>query len=530
LDTDSDSDGGEKGKAPSASTPAPSAGGSGAKASTSSSGKTQPREKKKKAPAPRVHLAADAFQRPSTKLSEGSKEFISATLFRGHPNIPKLVVDSIEKSYGDSEGFDKLTYIQEHTIPLIAKGSNVLAQAKAGSGKTVAYAVGILSKIDFTVKKPQAIIVCKSRELCQQQVQVFKTLVACYPNGGEGVVRKVLPLTEYAKQNKGCDEAQRDRKPFTEQVIICTAGRMKSKMDKKYDKKGDLSNHVKILVLDEADALVGDKHTKEILKTLKKAAGKKNRKLQVACFSATYSPENLKEAFRTTGLKDGDEGVQLIKDTSNLVLKLVKQYTMYFEPRGEGGMDHLLELIRGFFDALGTKMQQVIIFVNEKAYGRKVADLLTGDHAVGQLYGGKKGMTNDERDTVMPKFMKGETQRLIATDVIGRGVDIPNVTHVINIDTPLKAMWNEKTRQNDLSLGHEEYLQRVGRAGRMGKTGVAITFMPGDHDQVKQYGPSKAKIDELKALYQCDIEEVPVKDEDGDIPEELWQEKFGVVE
>ena len=89
-----------------------------------------------------------------------------------------------------------------------------------------------------------------------------------------------------------------------------------------------------------------------------------------------------------------------------------------------------------------------------------------------------------------------ETQRLIATDVIGRGVDIPNVTHVINIDTPLKAMWNEKTRQNDLSLGHEEYLQRVGRAGRMGKTGVAITFMPGDHDQVKQYGPSKAKIDE----------------------------------
>ena len=139
-------------------------------------------------------------------------------------------------------------------------------------------------------------------------------------------------------------------------------------------------------------------------------------------------------------------------------------------------------------------------------------------------------MTNDERDTVMPKFMKGETQRLIATDVIGRGVDIPNVTHVINIDTPLKAMWNEKTRQNDLSLGHEEYLQRVGRAGRMGKTGVAITFMPGDHDQVKQYGPSKAKIDELKALYQCDIEEVPVKDEDGDIPEELWQEKFGVVE
>ena len=359
---------------------------------------------------------------------------------------------------------------------------------------------------------------------------MFRTLVACYPNGGEGIVRKVLPLTEYAKQNKSCEEAQQDKKPFQEQVIICTAGRMKSKMDKKFDKKGDLSNNVKILVLDEADALVGDKHTKDILKTLKKASSKKNRKLQVVCFSATYSEENLKEAFKVTGLKEGDTGVKLIKENSNLVLKLVKQYTMFFEPRGEGGMDHLLELIRGFFDALGTKMQQVIIFVNEKAYGRKVADLLTGDHAVGQLYGGKNGMTNDERDTVMPKFVKGETQRLIATDVIGRGVDIPNVTHVINIDTPLKSTWNEKTRRNDLSLGHEEYLQRIGRAGRMGKLGVAITFMPGDHGQVAQRAPSQAKIDELKAKYKCDIEEVPVKDEDGDIPEELWVEKFGVIE
>ena len=131
LDSDSDDNDSEKDK------PKP--------ASDQKTKKKPSPEKKKKAPAPRVHLAADAFQRPSTKLSEGSKEFISATLFKGHPDIPKLVVDSIEKSYGESEGFDKLTYIQEHTIPIIAKGANVLAQAKAGSGKTVAYAVGILS-------------------------------------------------------------------------------------------------------------------------------------------------------------------------------------------------------------------------------------------------------------------------------------------------------------------------------------------------------------------------------------------------
>ena len=159
------------------------------------------------------------------------------------------------------------------------------------------------------------------------------------------------------------------------------------------------------------------------------------------------------------------------------------------------------------------------MFVNRRAYGKQVAEYLRKEkHTVGELYGGKgkDAMTPRQRDQVLSDFIQKRTTRLVSTDVIGRGIDIPDVTHVISIELPKQF--------DKVTPDPEAYLQRVGRAGRMGRKGVAITLIPNSEQCVQN-------IKSVGAHWKNEIEEVPpYLDETNpkEIPDEIWEKKFKV--
>ena len=160
----------------------------------------------------------------------------------------------------------------------------------------------------------------------------------------------------------------------------------------------------------------------------------------------------------------------------------------------------------------------MIVFVNQREYGTQVAKHLRDNgHTVGELYGGKGrfAMDTQTRDKILSDFINKKTTRLVSTDVIGRGVDIPDVTHVVSIEVP---------RDREKKPDPEAYLQRVGRAGRMGRKGVAITL-------VADTGNFVQEVQDIGKFWETTIEEVkPYEDKakPEEIPEELWDEKFKV--
>ena len=300
----------------------------------------------------------------------------------------------------------------------------------------------------------------------------------------------------------GRDEA-RDNSKINEHVVIGTAGSIFGKMEQR---KLDCKNSLKCIVLDEADYLMGSSDTTNIIKHKML----KGRKLQIIAFSATFSEQNAKKCKSL--LKNPIE-IE-VKEKKNLVLKDVKQYFMRCIP----DMKHILHVLSELFGCnLGIK--QMIVFVNQREYGTQVAQHLRDNgHTVGELYGGKGKFAMDahQRDKVLSDFINKKTTRLVSTDVIGRGIDIPEVTHVISIEVP---------RGRDKKVDPEAYLQRVGRAGRMGRKGVAITL-------VADTGNFVQEVLDLGKHWGCTIEEVPAYEDKAkpeDIPEELWDEKFKVV-
>lgn len=332
--------------------------------------------------------------------------------------------------------FHTLTPIQQAAIPLVRQGSDVLASAQTGTGKTAAFALPIIQKL---LDNPQnqgttrALVVAPTRELAEQIATQF------------ALFSQFTPLKTVVLFGGVSAQGQAQRLKQGADIIVATAGRLLDHI-----RLGNATlSHVQHVVLDEADRLLDMGFINDIQQILKYCPEQK----QTCLFSATF-PGAIKQ-FAATFLPHAKK-VQVNKENSTA--QSVTHLVYMVEKRRK--CELLSELI-------GKKnWQQVLVFVNMKEHADQlVTELnLDGISAAG-IHGDKKQGT---RRRALREFKEGKTRVLVATEVAARGIDITGLPRVINVDVPYLA---------------EDYVHRIGRTGRAGETGVAITFVSREEEQ-----------------------------------------------
>lgn len=327
-------------------------------------------------------------------------------------------------------GFEEASPIQSQSIPLEIQGVDIIGQAQTGTGKTAAFGIPLLQKVDPKNKKLQAIILCPTRELAIQVSDEIRRL-GKYMHGV-----KVLPI--YGGQDIG--RQIRSLKDGV-QVIIGTPGRVMDHMRRKTLKL----DHVHTVVLDEADEMLN----MGFLEDMEMILSELPEERQTVMFSATMPPAIAEIAKK---FQKDPQIVRVVK--KELTVPKVTQYYYEVKPKNK------IEVMCRLLDMYDPKLS--IVFCNTK---RQVDDLVQelqnrGYFAEG-LHGDLKQM---QRDRVMNSFRNGRTDILIATDVAARGIDVDDVEAVFNYDIP----------QDD-----EYYVHRIGRTGRAGREGKAFSLVVG---------------------------------------------------
>jgi len=327
-------------------------------------------------------------------------------------------------------GFEEATPIQTLAIPKMMEGKDIIGQAQTGTGKTAAFGIPILEKIDAKNKAVQAIILCPTRELAIQVCEELKlfskykrgiNIVPVY--GGQPIGRQMLALSKGA------------------QIVVGTPGRVIDHLERR-TLKLDMARTV---VLDEADEMLDMGFRDDIELILKSIPVDR----QTVFFSATMPKEFL---FLTKKYQKHPETIKVVSE--KLTVPLIEQY--YFDIREH----QKLEALTRCLDMYDPKLS--LVFCNTKKRVDEVtASLQARGYSADALHG---DMNQSQRDRVMSKFRSGSIELLIATDVAARGIDVDDVDIVFNFDVP----------KDD-----EDYVHRIGRTGRAGKAGKAYTFVSG---------------------------------------------------
>ena len=326
-------------------------------------------------------------------------------------------------------GFEKLTPIQVQAIPYLLEGEDIIGQAQTGTGKTAAFAIPALQKLDPELRSLQTIILCPTRELAMQAAEEIRN-IAKYMHS-----IKVLPVyggQEIRKQINGLRGTQ---------IIVGTPGRVMDHM-RRHTIKLD---HVNMVVLDEADEML-DMGFREDMELI---LGEIPNEHQTALFSATMPKPILDIADQF------QKNARLVRVAAKeLTLPLIAQ--RYYKVKSQDKDAACIRLLEYYQPRLG------LIFCNTKIKVDELAEVLkkAGFQAEG-LHG---DMSQHLRDVAMGRFRNGSANILIATDVAARGIDVDDVEIVINYDLP---------------QDNEYYVHRIGRTGRAGKTGRSFTFVSG---------------------------------------------------
>lgn len=372
-------------------------------------------------------------------------------------NIRSEIKEAIEDM-----GFTKTTPIQSMAIPDALKGTDIIGQAQTGSGKTIAFAVPILEKIFIPDRSPQAIILCPTRELCMQVADEISKV------GSK--IKKLKVLAVYGGQPIG--KQTRVLKKGVH-IVVGTPGRVIDHIE-----RGNLDLiGIESVVLDEADEMLEMGFREDIERILSDTPHQR----QTLLFSATIPKEvrQIAEAYQ--------KNPKFIKVSNKK--KNVPKITQYsFRCDIKDKFDYLMRLIEAY------DVNLVLIFCNTKKsvdYVKK--HLKKHDFSVDALHG---DMTQQARDKVMNKFRNGNISILVATDVAARGLDIDGVDVVINYDVP----------QNN-----DDYIHRIGRTARAGKTGFAFTLVSKDEIPRFKNILKDNKIIEKEIPAQNEIDEIKVK-------------------
>ncbi|CAG8458122.1 10212_t:CDS:2 [Paraglomus brasilianum] len=403
------------------------------------------------------------------KHSELHESNYEVEVERADPNSPLYSVSSFEdlKLHPDllkgiyEMGFRKPSKIQEKALPLLLGNPprNLIGQSQSGTGKTAAFALSMLSRIDYSSDVPQAICVAPARELARQIMAVIKSM---------GKYTTVT-VAEAIKQS-----VMRNQK-VNAQLIVGTPGTMTDLIKRRLI---DVRN-VKIFVLDEADNMLDQQGLGDQSIRLKNMMPKNT---QIVLFSATYSDE-----VRDFATRFAPDANQFKLKVEELSVSTIKQFYMDCK-----NSDHKFEVLDALYALL--TIGQSIIFVQRRDTADTIARRMTeSGHRVINLHG---GLTPTERDQVMDAFRNGDAKVLITTNVLARGIDIMQVNLVINYDIP--------TNVTGRTPDYETYLHRIGRTGRFGRTGVSINFV---HDE-----QSWKLVEMIQNHFKREIVQVPTDD------------------
>jgi ATP-dependent RNA helicase DeaD len=327
-------------------------------------------------------------------------------------------------------GFEEASHIQAQAIPALLSGADVVGQSQTGSGKTAAFALPAIEKVDVQVRAPQVLILCPTRELAVQVAEEVAKL-AHYKRG----VREI-PIyggQSYDRQLRGLREGA--------QIIIGTPGRILDHLNRRTLPM----DRVKMVILDEADRMLDMGFVDDIRTILQQAP----RERQTVFFSATV-PRPIQELIRSFT----NNPVNVTIESQALTLPAIDQ--VYYEVDRRSKLEVLCRLI----DVQDIRFS--IIFCATKMMVDELTEHLTArGYAADKMHG---DMTQTMRERVIAKFRKRGFEFLVATDVAARGIDVDDLEVVFNYDLPHDG---------------DDYTHRIGRTGRAGRSGRAITFVSG---------------------------------------------------
>ncbi|MDQ0058415.1 DEAD/DEAH box helicase [Paenibacillus harenae] len=323
-------------------------------------------------------------------------------------------------------GITDPTPVQKQTIPMLLAGQDVIAQAQTGTGKTMAFALPILQRINTEKEQVQALILTPTRELA---IQITSELKKLAPIVGASV------LAAYGGQDV---EAQIHKLKRSPHIVVATPGRLIDHMKRETINLGKLS----MLVLDEADQMLHMGFLPEVESIVTQTP----RARQTMLFSATM-PDAIRRLAAEYMKSPSDVRIR----SANVTLDNIKQLVIETTDRAkQGALVHLLQLHQPYL---------AVIFCRTKVRAKKLNEALQDlDIESDELHG---DLTQAKREQVMKRFRDARLQVLVATDVAARGLDVDGVTHVYNYDVPQDG---------------ELYIHRIGRTGRAGHSGMAITL------------------------------------------------------
>jgi translation initiation factor 4A len=351
-----------------------------------------------------------------------------------------------------SYGFERPSAIQQRGIRPILEGRDTIGQAQSGTGKTATFVIGALQRIDYSNHQCQALILAPTRELAQQIQKVVLALgdylkIRCHACIGGTSVRDDI-----------------DRLRDGQQCVVGTPGRVLDMIGKRHFRVDNLVT----FVLDEADEMLSRGFKDQIYDIFKTLPPN----VQVCLFSATMAPEILE--LTTKFMRDA---VRILVKKDELTLEGIRQFYVAIE-KEEWKLDTLCDL----YETL--TITQAIIYCNTRRKVDFLADQMTKrDFTVSTMHA---ELDQKERDLIMREFRSGSSRVLISTDLLARGIDVQQVSLVINYDLPQNM---------------ENYLHRIGRSGRFGRKGVAINFVTNNDVRAMK---------DIERYYHTQIEEMPM--------------------
>lgn len=348
-------------------------------------------------------------------------------------------------------GFERPSAIQQRAVKPIVQGRDIIAQSQSGTGKTAVFSIGILQSLDTSCNEVQALVLSPTRELAEQTQKVLLALgdfmnVQCHACIGGKSIGEDIRRLEHGVQ-----------------VVSGTPGRV-------YDmikRKNLRTRNIKMVIIDEADEMLNKGFKEQIYDIYRYLPPS----TQVVLVSATLPQEVLDMTNKFM-----NEPIKVLVKRDELTLEGIKQYFVAVE-KEEWKFDTLCDL----YDTL--TITQAVIFCNTR---RKVDWLATkmreANFTVSAMHG---DMPQKERETIMDEFRSGGSRVLIATDIWGRGIDVQQVSLVINYDLP---------------TNRELYIHRIGRSGRFGRKGVSINFVKND---------DVSTLRDIEQFYSTQIDEFP---------------------
>ena len=351
-----------------------------------------------------------------------------------------------------SYGFEKPSNIQNKSIPIINSGKDIIAQSQSGTGKTGAFTIGALNNIDLENNTVQCIIISPTHELAEQTYEVTTNLSSYMKNIN---IKKVIGKTNINKS-----KLELDTNPH---ILVATPGRLLDMINRKYI----FTEKINMIIFDEADEIL----SRGFMETIHQIIRFIPPEAQILLFSATIPEEVLS---LTNKFMNNPERILINKE--ELTLEGITQFFINCNIY-KWKYDVLYEL----YDHIS--INQCIIYVNTKSTLINLSEKLQSDNYPISFIHGE--LSSEVRRQNLEDFKSGKTRILLSTDLLSRGIDIQQLSLVINFDLP-----NNK----------ETYIHRIGRSGRYGRKGLSINFICNNELDT---------LNELKRFYNTNIEEMP---------------------